>query len=109
MPEKPFSNHSLFWRPLDKGNAPPGGGTLAAATSAVVLRGNELRKRVTIVNGTGAVMYAAMGELAIDGRGFLVNPGGVFTIQPDTLGYLWPGAVSLISAPGGDYTLTEES
>lgn len=103
-------NHHLFDRDESRGNAPAGGGTTLVATSAIVARGNDRRKRLTIINDGDTVMYVAMSDEALANLGFRLNAlGGVFTIESDALGYLWVGPVSIICAAARGYTLTEET
>ncbi len=105
----PSDGHYLYERDESRGAAIPAGGTTLVATSAVVARGNDKRKRLTIVNDSDTKMYPAMAAKAIAGRGFVIYPGGTFTIQSDPLGYLWVGPVSLISSAAKNFTLTEET
>lgn len=105
----PANAHGQFERSEEYGRAVNFGGTLAAATSFPLRAANRRRKKLTVCNTGGVVIWGTLGVTAALNVGFPIYPQGVWTIEPDTCAYLWVGAIALISAGTPTFSGCEES
>lgn len=85
-------------------------GFTIGTASVVILSPNPWRKKVTLVNDSDTIIFITKGDIAILNTGARLNAaGGSMTIEPDTAGYIWKGAISGISsAATKNLCVTEE-
>lgn len=83
-------------------------GVVAGVASIIVFQNNPDRKLATIVNDSAAVVYLALGPVAIMNEGLRLNPfGGAFTFGEYT-DFPYFGEVSAIAAAANsNIVLTE--
>ena len=61
----------------------------------------EHRKQAVFINDSDTTIYLAKGDRAVLHAGIRLNPnGGVWILEPDTLGQIWTGPISAISSAG---------
>ncbi len=96
--DKPRDYHSLFERDPSWGNSRARVASVGVA-STLVLDANSRRKSALFINISDTPITLVKGPAAILNIGILINPNGSsYEESPDTLGYLWVGQFSAISA-----------
>jgi len=98
MTEKHRDWHYLLDRDLAFGNSVPRA-VAAGVTSAICLPANKARKQAIFINDSDTTLYITKGAAVALNAGIrLNNSGGTYIDTPDSLGYLWVGAWSVISS-----------
>lgn len=83
------------------GGSRPGATTVGAA-SVQILPFNGRRKQLVIVNQSVNDVWFVKGDgPAVINTGLLLRSGGSIVIEPDSLGYIWRGAIQAISGGAG--------
>jgi hypothetical protein len=82
----------------DIGGGPPLGVNVGVA-SQIVVRDNQYRRKVTLVNDSANIIYVAKSDFAVLNAGVRLNAnGGAIVDEPDQTGYIYTGPWSAICA-----------